>query len=513
MMKLGRIISRTGTGEEWPSRWNSLGPRGNVRMRDTAGIPDGQAPGRHLARKVASPGAARLTKEEGCLGDASPGAATVRRPFPRAALAVAGVALAVRLALFSLGQGDPDRIFYRPDSSEYDALAESLASRGTYSQTTDPAAAPELARTPGYPLVVAAVYLLLGHRPMWAALLNVLLGVGVSLLTYLLGLRVFGRRAALAAGLILALDLASAVYANLLLSETAFTLLLLLVLAGLPPVTPHPRMGRMVLSGLLLGGAVLARPIGVYLPFVLAPVFLLGGDRANLRRRVRGSLAFAGCALLLVLPWVVRNYVVAGVAELTSLGAVNLLYHRAAPVKAAVEGMDLQASRKALEAMVEKSGVTAKPVERLRTMKDLGKRIIAAHWGTYVRLHLVGMGRLLGPEHDSVYELLGYRPPSGSEGPGLPAGGRPLPPRTLQRLVDLWQWALLGPIYLVALIGFVSAVRGDHGPAAILFLVVVGYFLAMSGPEAYARFRVPMMPAIALLAGHGVSSLCRQVRP
>ena len=40
------------------------------------------------------------------------------------------------------------------------------------------------------------------------------------------------------------------------------------------------------------------------------------------------------------------------------------------------------------------------------------------------------------------------------------------------------------------------------GLLQLLILVgVVAYFAILSGPEAYARFRVPVMPALALLAG------------
>ena len=193
-----------------PPAGASAGP-GGVGVGRTVDEPGGPPGPSHRARAVA-----------GRAGDASAVAARRRRPPFQGFLVVAGVALAVRLAVFALAQGDPGRLFYRPDSFEYDALARNLASRGTYSQTADPTAPPELARTPGYPLVVAGVYFLVGHRPQLAVLLNVLLGAGVSCLTYLLGLRLFGGLPGLVAGLILALDVVSVVYANLLLSETAF---------------------------------------------------------------------------------------------------------------------------------------------------------------------------------------------------------------------------------------------------------------------------------------------------
>jgi hypothetical protein len=39
--------------------------------------------------------------------------------------------------------------------------------------------------------------------------------------------------------------------------------------------------------------------------------------------------------------------------------------------------------------------------------------------------------------------------------------------------------------------------------AVVLLVSLVLYFIAVSGPEAYARFRVPVMPLLAVLAGRG----------
>ena len=46
------------------------------------------------------------------------------------------------------------------------------------------------------------------------------------------------------------------------------------------------------------------------------------------------------------------------------------------------------------------------------------------------------------------------------------------------------------------------------GPTLVLVLVVGIYFLVVcAGPEAYARFRVPLMPFLAALAGWGAATL------
>lgn len=50
--------------------------------------------------------------------------------------------------------------------------------------------------------------------------------------------------------------------------------------------------------------------------------------------------------------------------------------------------------------------------------------------------------------------------------------------------------------------------ENTSGPTLVLVLVVGIYFLVVStGPEAYARFRVPLMPFLAALAGWGAAIL------
>jgi hypothetical protein len=65
-------------------------------------------------------------------------------------------------------------------------------------------------------------------------------------------------------------------------------------------------------------------------------------------------------------------------------------------------------------------------------------------------------------------------------------------------------------VYPAALVGIVAAVRDPVGRRAVLIpLVFIAYFVLVSGPEAYARFRVPAMPFVTMLSGVGLSRLYR----
>lgn len=57
--------------------------------------------------------------------------------------------------------------------------------------------------------------------------------------------------------------------------------------------------------------------------------------------------------------------------------------------------------------------------------------------------------------------------------------------------------------------GVYMAIREKNLIMAVLFLSVIGYFMVATGVFFHARFRVPVMPYIALLSCYGFSKVVR----
>lgn len=123
-------------------------------------------------------------------------------------LVVGGLALLLRLAAFAAADR-PAGLFHLPDSAEYDRLAWNLVSHGVYSLEDSAPWAPDLTRTPVFPLFVAGCYRLGGHAPALAVVAQVGCAVATVLLVWALGRRFFAAPAALAGAALLALDPAS----------------------------------------------------------------------------------------------------------------------------------------------------------------------------------------------------------------------------------------------------------------------------------------------------------------
>jgi hypothetical protein len=168
---------------------------------------------------------------------------------------------------------------------------------------------------PGYPYVLGAltwlIRLLPGPAPTIFGIavgLNVVLSVLTIAVVFELGRRLVSVPVGLAAAGALAFWPNAVIHTGLILTETLFlflfTLMLLVALAT-AAVARRPGPARMLTTGLLLGATGMVRPIS----FVVAPLFLLLWWRDGARVALRRMAVVGAAALVLVLPWSVRNTV------------------------------------------------------------------------------------------------------------------------------------------------------------------------------------------------------------
>ena len=132
----------------------------------------------------------------------------------------------------------------------------------------------------------------------------------------MLAARLGGLRAARWTVALGALYLPFTLFSGLLLSETlflvffAFLPLALVHAASLPPDAARAKTGWAASAGLLLGLCAVTRSTALgFLPLAAVWLFFVAGSR-TLPRRLQPAVVFVGACLLVMLPWVARNYVV-----------------------------------------------------------------------------------------------------------------------------------------------------------------------------------------------------------
>jgi 4-amino-4-deoxy-L-arabinose transferase-like glycosyltransferase len=205
------------------------------------------------------------------------------------------------------------------DEVEYIDLASRLAAGEGYVDETGARVAYWPA---GYPALLSWVFRLSGGpSEVGAVALQIALGIATCLLLSVVGSRVVGSGAGRLAGLLLALYPTHVMYSTLRLTEPLFTLLMLGAL-GILSLARQPGVIPAIVAGLVLGAAVLTRPLIVLLPFVLPLLLATKGQRRG--RALSTAFLVLLTALLTVSPWLWRNHQLTGRwTSLTTSGGFN----------------------------------------------------------------------------------------------------------------------------------------------------------------------------------------------
>jgi 4-amino-4-deoxy-L-arabinose transferase-like glycosyltransferase len=244
--------------------------------------------------------------------------------------AILAFALAVRLLAGVWWQQrlPPGKAFGFPDSESYWELARTIARGQPYEFGPENYA---IFRTPGYPLLLAPLFLVDGDRPhvLCARAISALLGTaavwGVAALAKLL----FDRRTALVAAAVAAVYPEAIALSTFVLSEAPFCPLMVWQLVAWARAWQNRSYAWAGLAGVLAGLATLMRPSWLlFIPFALAIGLAIGPDRRR-QAMVGGVMLVALCVTMT--PWWVRNYAVAGRFVPTTLQVGASLYDGLSP--------------------------------------------------------------------------------------------------------------------------------------------------------------------------------------
>ncbi len=185
---------------------------------------------------------------------------------------------------------------------------------------------PNSYEVPGYPLFLAGVARVFPNSLAIPVIQNVIMGLGAVLL-WRIGL-LFSQKIAWTAALFFAFEPAGIFYSNYIVTEPLFIFFVLTFLYVLLIYRDSLFTGALV-PGVLLGIATMVRPVGeILLPAVL--VFYLVGKHFSLKQVSIFFGVFLAGWLVVVSPWMFRNKVLFGRAELSSVASWQL-YHSHAP--------------------------------------------------------------------------------------------------------------------------------------------------------------------------------------
>ena len=166
-----------------------------------------------------------------------------------------------------------------------------------------------LMHTPGYPILLAAVYKVSGNSDAAVRLFQILADAGAAVLVFLIAAELLPAAAALIAGLLVAFSPQFAYNSLVLLPDSVSALPVLLAVYLIARAAKRPRLLTIVAAGAAIGVSCWLRANALVLAPFLALLFLLLFERA-LRWRYAGALIAS--AVLVMLPITSRNAVVYG---------------------------------------------------------------------------------------------------------------------------------------------------------------------------------------------------------
>lgn len=433
------------------------------------------------------------------------------------------IALIARLGLFlGILLRNPNG-FFLSDSETYWQLAENIINHNSFSRSIAWPLVPEHNRTPLYPLFIGSLRLL-GLGAPNIVFVQIFLSSATCLIVILLTYKLVGSwYPACLAGGIIAVDIPSIVMSNALLTETLFTFILTLsVLYLVFYFKRNERTSSLLISGTLMGLAMLCRPIALFLPFFITVLIFLFSKQTKIYIFRRAILYFIFC-FLVVFPWLIRNQIVFGSPFLSTIGSYNLLYCRAGSIYAVKEGITLSEASMILNEKVKSAfhgNIEEDPIRYKNLEAKVATSIILAHPFIYMRNVIVSViNMLFKPSRGTIELQLGFTKKQISLIPWGEKGGLSLLARLLQQtslftvilvIIQLFMLAILWILFSYGMT--VSLLKKEYLVFWIIALVMTYFCLVSAGPEAYARFRVPIVPFLAIGSGIGLANVYERLK-
>ena len=335
---------------------------------------------------------------------------------------------------------------------------------------------PDYQQAPGYPVFLMLLSLALPGQLLFLRVAQAAVTAVGTLLVFRLGDRMVGRPAAIAAGLVYALDPLLVVASGLLYPEATAAVLLPAITLIAMAAAERDQVGRSALAGGLLGILALLRPVALVLPPVVgAWIALTSATRPARRVAHLGALAFA--FLLVLAPWTVRDYRIHGQLVPPATAGTHT-----APVtreEAAEEGLVRAITRWAWQ----HPGALVSRVTR--------------QFGQFWEL----MPTRLKTDDPAQRERLHQRDSR------LPVG-----PLFSNRLRDLVSAASFSLELALALVGLIVVARTNRGPALLLLAVILAFAAGYALFVAKLRYRIPVLPLLFVFTGIGAAAAYRLFR-
>lgn len=423
-----------------------------------------------------------------------------------------GIGALARTALFALfwvrfGTGGEWGWFVLgSDDVEYLRLGRNLW-HGIFSMSAGTPLAPDSSRTILFPLFLSLGRFLPGAALIAAGLACSLVGLA---LWYRFARRVFDERLAWWSTLLFAVDPLTLFWLNQFTTEALFSIFWFSGLIMLSKLFDTPRPGTALLAGVLLGLAMLTRPIILLYPVIILFLLAMRHARRSWRKAAIAGAMFIMGIVLMVGPWAYRNYRTFGVLTVSSAGAGIWYGENAFTYLVWKHGINRDQAGVILRRDLPNRPLRM-PEDDAAKMRVVGKLFRADPIGFSSVIALSAVPFFFGDGYASLFQTFapGIQPPAvrweGSLGTYLAEYLRDIGKSGPYAAVFLIGKILSVAIVTLALVGATAAYRDRSRRFAAVWLVLTMlYFALVSSTVAYSRYRYPVQPMLFLFAVAGL---------
>jgi len=363
----------------------------------------------------------------------------------------------------------------------------------------------EMGRTPGYPLFLAVIPSL-----RFVVVVQAILEAVTVFVVGVAAAAVAGTFSGIVAASIFAFDVVSISNCATIMTEPLFTAIVALafglqIVAVFRFADTKTRLIVSFVAAVLIGVSALVRPIGVVL-IVTAPLLLLPLQHSKLRS-IWIAIVLTMIAAAPTLAWSLRNFEDRGVFSLSLTPLYNLYFYRAASLLAHEKGIQEDQQRALLLRELPKvcSPVfTDSPPACFEVLKRRAFQIIRKHPAELAAIMVRGTAVLMfGPGLEATREMLGE---------GATEAAKPRPAGKAVFALVIFEFMLLAVTWtgmVFTIVKFGLPWRWSHYPLLLPFAAALLLILATAGPEAYSRYRIPVMPLLAIISGIGWGQIFR----
>lgn len=413
----------------------------------------------------------------------------------------------------------------------YHPLAVNLLKYGAYGFGEPPDLELSTHRPPLYAATLAILYRVFGSDETVGVVFNNVLLIGLIVVTFLAGRRLHAA-VGLVAALLLMLDTIYLAEANRNQSDMLFSVLITLTLLfSLRAVTRPLNLAAVAGAGLALGLAAFTRAAGLYLWLPLCVALLIAHWRSASTARLGAAVAIVlGLSVAFVAPWMMRNHAITGNADYASMKSSHLVAFYAPLFIAKRDGISVaEATMRIAQAFqADPEYQRLDTGGRQKYLNALGERLIRENWVDALLVLPENIPRMflsyasepiavhLEPERFQAWSRQYWKDHS----VGQPMSEADRRKGVLRHYIDEGLFFVLaygivvkgvnGAVLFLAVVGCILLLRsGDpYGrQVGVVVILLFGALTAVSILVTQGRFRLPVMPGLALAAAFGAITL------